>query len=254
MNVYIDSKALLKYKNKLNDLFKNDGALHLQILNVKRCQIFRTYRIAKKMFGVKPNYFVKLENIGLFAGNLCKKARIRLSVIVPEGKEIKAQKLIKKYRHNVVLFDKYIDEKMFFDLAYFDHTFYKCNFNSCLGKILYIRANGDIHYCYKHLENSKLINIKDIDDLENIFENGNFEEVLDKTIEKRNNCKSSCKYFEKCGGGCPLEEHDCESFKKNLESAKQERKNIIDNNIDLNTLPEYKKESIIKEISKYSKN
>ena len=59
-----------------------------------------------------------------------------------------------------------------------------------------------------------------------------FVSVLRKAIDKRDKCKETCKYYEYCLGGCPLED-GCGDFPDAFIESATYVDNIIKNNKDL---------------------
>ena len=118
-----------------------------------------------------------------------------------------------------------------------------CNHTSCLGKNLYISKNQEISFCPKHIKESKLGTI------ENITNKEKFENALKEMIEKRNKCKQKCEIYEICQGGCVFEKN-CEEYKKNQQKVIKELNQIMENKVDLGTLPKYKEKAVINLIFK----
>ena len=121
---------------------------------------------------------------------------------------------------------------------------YQCHYSSCLGKTLYIGADGSVSFCPHHIEQSR---IGTVEKLDGIFENPVFYEVLSGTVAKRRQCKQTCSHFEKCKGGCPFE-NDCEEFRKAYPAALQDQDAIISGNTDLSTLPLYKELAVLRHL------
>ena len=95
---------------------------------------------------------------------------------------------------------------------------YHCAFTSCLGKTLYVKANGDLYFCPQHLEFSAIGNTKD----EGYpFDHETFLTVLKRQIEKRDNCKKDCKYYAACRGGCAMYD-TCQTYLSTREEAVNE--------------------------------
>ena len=119
-----------------------------------------------------------------------------------------------------------------------------CKWSSCLGKVLFINKEGDISFCPKYSKKTYLQNFSSVKSFDEIFDNEVFIKYLEKMICKRNECKAKCKYFNKCKGGCPLEE-ECISFEETYLLAQNEVRKILDNNINLEELPLSVKENIL---------
>ncbi|MCL1809062.1 MAG: SPASM domain-containing protein [Clostridiales bacterium] len=79
-----------------------------------------------------------------------------------------------------------------------------CEHNSCLGKVLSIDSAGMVYWCKHNKPKTALGSIGEIKTLSDCFSNKVFEKHLDAHYKKRETCKSTCKHFELCLGGCPL--------------------------------------------------
>ena len=77
-----------------------------------------------------------------------------------------------------------------------------CKYNSCLGKWIGIRYNGDIMPCNRFFPDEyKYGNVWDIEKLEDVFESEGFELLLRQAIDRRYKCQK-CEIFSYCSGGC----------------------------------------------------
>jgi radical SAM protein with 4Fe4S-binding SPASM domain len=108
----------------------------------------------------------------------------------------------------------------------FYEPIFQCKFSSCLGKNIFISRKGTVHFCPMHVENSFMGSIYSQN---NYFDTQIFKNVLHSAIEKRSNCKSTCKYYDHCSGGCPLE-CGCCNFPELFEKKKSEFDRITQNN------------------------
>ena len=77
-----------------------------------------------------------------------------------------------------------------------------CEYSSCLGKCIYLTGERQITFCQK-AQNGIPFNGQNLTD---VFEGAEFMNLLEKTIVRREECKSQCAAFQVCGGGCPLKE------------------------------------------------
>lgn len=77
-------------------------------------------------------------------------------------------------------------------------------YNSCLGKWLGIRQNGEIVQCNRY-NNSYYGNINEIDKITDAFHSEGFKSILQKAINRRSKCQVSCEAYEFCQGGCIVE-------------------------------------------------
>ena len=77
-----------------------------------------------------------------------------------------------------------------------------CKYNSCLGKWVGIRYNGDIMPCNRFFPDEyKFGNVWEIEKLDEAFESKGFELLLRQAIERRYKCQK-CEIFSYCSGGC----------------------------------------------------
>ena len=117
-----------------------------------------------------------------------------------------------------------------------------CRFDSCLGKNLYISKNGEVSFCTKYPEKSKLGTITDLDS--DIFDKAVFYETLQAMIDKRSKCQSNCDLFGNCQGGCVFE-CDCNLFKSTFDIANKDIELTIAEKHLLDSLPFYKEKAIL---------
>lgn len=96
------------------------------------------------------------------------------------------------------------------DISYFRHIlefilFRKksvCVYNSCLGRWVGIRYNGDIVPCNRNFpKDYNYGNVYDYTDIGEAFESYGFKKLLSEAIIRREKCKS-CEIYEFCNGGC----------------------------------------------------
>ena len=196
------------------------------------------------------------------------KRRIRLTVVVDKKLDERAKALLKKARYEVKVIDiadggvnldfyktcKYLiykcgEENTILDsdimhLYKFYETEYQCKFSSCLGNKIYIDAKGDVFFCPWHTDKSKLGNIGDN---KNYFEDECIRTVLHNAVAKRDKCKSECKYFEYCAGGCPLED-GCSGFPELFEKNSKYIDGLTESGADLSTYNYAVAKNVIKDI------
>lgn len=115
-----------------------------------------------------------------------------------------------------------------------------CEVSSCLGKTVYISDNGDISFCPKNPSVSVMCNINTAQD---IFENLRFRDILEGALHKRATC-IACKHVSFCKGGCILQP-DCVEMKRAYDSAINDVHNIIQDSINLSTIPLYKERAVL---------
>ena len=89
-----------------------------------------------------------------------------------------------------------------------------CHYGSCLSKYLCIDPMGDLYLCARHTK--KLCNISDVTTYDEIILNGNYQNIIEEVLTKREKCKN-CDLFYYCGGGCHfrslINEDYCLEFK-----------------------------------------
>lgn len=77
-----------------------------------------------------------------------------------------------------------------------------CKYNSCLGKWMGIRYNGDIVPCNRFFPKQYYYgNIWEYDMISSAFKSEGFKRILSEAIERREKCKN-CVAFSICSGGC----------------------------------------------------
>lgn len=76
-----------------------------------------------------------------------------------------------------------------------------CCHDSCLGKYLYLDAQGNSYFCAEKKAESLMQNIP-----KNEIYSASYTETLKKAIKKRKSCTDNCAGFASCQGGCPLSE------------------------------------------------
>lgn len=108
---------------------------------------------------------------------------------------------------------------------------YQCTFSSCLGKTLFVDLNGEVSFCPERIEQTK---IGYLDDETPVFEREGFLKVLEKQVEKRDDCKKTCPLFSSCKGGCALID-TCTQFKTAHKTTVQTIDGIVKQNLPLPT-------------------
>lgn len=77
-----------------------------------------------------------------------------------------------------------------------------CKYNSCLGKWVGIRYDGDIVPCNRYFPDKYCYgNVRDYDKLSSAFGSSGFKALLIDAISRREKCKQ-CIAFPLCSGGC----------------------------------------------------
>ncbi|MBQ9730488.1 MAG: SPASM domain-containing protein [Clostridia bacterium] len=100
---------------------------------------------------------------------------------------------------------------------------YQCAFSSCLGKTLYVDARGEVSFCPERIEETKIGNLFEETP---IFERPTFISVLEKQIEKREQCKKNCSLFSACHGGCALTD-TCAKFREEQKTTVQKIDEVV---------------------------
>ena len=78
-----------------------------------------------------------------------------------------------------------------------------CSFNSCLGSWLCIDNKGDIFPCDRfYCDDYYLSNIHNISSFNEALNSDNYISLLSNAISRRNTCKTECRYYDMCHGGC----------------------------------------------------
>ena len=78
-----------------------------------------------------------------------------------------------------------------------------CTFNSCLGKWLCLDSNGKVYPCDRLcVDDYCLGDVKKIKNIDELFENNIFINLLKDSIARRDECQSNCEYYKNCYGGC----------------------------------------------------
>jgi radical SAM protein with 4Fe4S-binding SPASM domain len=255
MNLYIENKSFFFVKKAINaveNAIKKD--IHkLTVINYNGGFTFKAAHYARRKHQIYDIEYIIYGEKGLHNAirrlNKSKK-RISLTLVISKLLSKKAQNLILKANNVLKIIDlsnndsnikfyKSIDKIIYktdtvdlildtdiMHLYKFYETVFQCKFSSCLGKNIFVSKNGTVHFCPIHTEKSLVGNIYCT---ENYFDNQTFKNVLHSAVEKRDNCKSTCQYYEHCAGACPLEDGCCD-FPELFEKNKTELDRIIQNN------------------------
>jgi radical SAM protein with 4Fe4S-binding SPASM domain len=81
-----------------------------------------------------------------------------------------------------------------------------CNFKSCLGKTIYIKNDGTLGMCPYVATDILLHPLGKEDPLDSLFDTLDFKATLSRSIQKRDDCKKDCEYFNLCRSGCVFQE------------------------------------------------
>lgn len=78
-----------------------------------------------------------------------------------------------------------------------------CTISSCLFKFISFSPDGSIYPCGKSYPKEYCLgNVEDYLSLDQIFESSQYNKIAQQSIMRRENCKSSCEYYQFCEGGC----------------------------------------------------
>ncbi|HEX2944480.1 MAG TPA: radical SAM protein [Clostridia bacterium] len=118
-----------------------------------------------------------------------------------------------------------------------------CAHSSCMFKWLGIQNDGSIYPCGRSFpQKYSLGNVYDYENINVAFRSDGYAEMLQYGIRRRNECRSSCNYFNYCEGGCNSDSLNedrqpglsCLSFTSLLEFARQELHKFMGNYENLN--------------------
>lgn len=116
---------------------------------------------------------------------------------------------------------------LFMDAAGYWYTGFHindCCHDSCLGKYLYLDAQGNRYFCAEKKRES----LMDREQNDEIYDDY-YKKVLAGAIEKRRHCTNNCEGFAFCQGGCPLSEDSSAQCKEYIEKLDYIRKYILKN-------------------------
>lgn len=78
-----------------------------------------------------------------------------------------------------------------------------CIYNSCLYHWIGVDHNGFIYPCGRSYPEEYILgNIKEIENISDIYQSQNYKNLLKKSIIRRSKCLSDCEYYGICNGGC----------------------------------------------------
>lgn len=123
------------------------------------------------------------------------------------------------------LFDHWLyDSDSRLSILYFEHFvryfFFKeksiCCYNSCLGRHVGIRYDGQIFCCNRDFpENMSYGNIYDYQDIHACFQSDGFNRMLQEAVVRRRHCRETCEIYNYCTGGCNSAALQSGSIEKN---------------------------------------
>ena len=78
-----------------------------------------------------------------------------------------------------------------------------CCYNSCLGKHVGFRYDGEIFNCNRDFPaDMSFGNADQYTDIHECFQSAGFNKLLSKAIIRRRHCKETCEIYDFCSGGC----------------------------------------------------
>lgn len=108
-------------------------------------------------------------------------------------------------------FDKWVHDAEAVWLTPFEDILYSmltgissgsCEHSSCMGKYLYLDAEGNVYFCARKKAAAKMYHIRE--QHQEALYNETYQIALQRAIEKRTQCMEQCTLFGMCRGGCPL--------------------------------------------------
>lgn len=132
-----------------------------------------------------------------------------------------------------------------FHLAVHGRAQYQCKCSSCLANVLYIDKQDEVSFCPFYPAQSKLCNVDYPDDY---FNCDAFIEILEKEIDKREQCKRDCAHYAICHGGCAME-NVCATVKQEYPAAVARASEIRSQQTPLDQLPVFEQEAILRGVS-----
>ena len=117
-----------------------------------------------------------------------------------------------------------------------------CAHTSCLGNTIFISRQGEISFCPRHPEKSRLKQLNG-----QLFECETFLRMLEEIIARRETCRATCRYYALCKGGCAFEK-DCTLFQQEIVAAEADLEGFIQKQVRLDSVPFYQEEAIIRRL------
>ena len=264
-----DKKSFKDIINAIMKLEENEKNVSFKISFEDKANLTYVYNYLKKNKFTKITFVINEKNYSNSLIKLIKDKKTPLTVQFLVEQELgnkekcffeKVTKIQRNYEvydfSNLSLgfFDKFkniscfknLDEKIKHKMLYIycNNGLSYCKASSCLGKVLYIKKDGNVSFCPKYSDMTYLKNIKEVKSYDELFDDEKFVEYLEKMIQKREVCKKECLHFSKCKGGCPISD-TCQSFKENILLAEKVIKDVLSKNTNLNEVPMSVKENIL---------
>jgi len=214
-------------KKSLKQLFQTEKKLNISCCSVRKTLSFKYEQSPNIRWLAKNNCQVKIlfDNLEALNGKTSRQFKNAQLIVkcdtLPELNRIPKVLYNTSIRFNTTentesrfgnLFDQWLTLKdapaisNFIDILNLillkEHN--ECENSSCLGHVLSIDGSNIIHWCKYNLTESALCHVNQLSTLSECFSNNLFEKYLDANIMKRDYCKTECKLFDVCQGGCPL--------------------------------------------------
>lgn len=262
MNVYLEESGRSHLRKNIKIFEKalsNDESLNLHIIFKRKLGLLELILILRKFKKISSlELIIEPQNISIPIIRFVNSNK-KIGIVFIANKELNTNALgrierckgivriydnvsqeinVKNQRNLLIARDNIDDIRIadIYNLISRENPLFQCAFSSCLGHTLYVAQNGDVSFCPKYIEESR---IGTTNDISNIFENELFYEHLKNTIDHRNKCKNTCEYFDKCKGGCPFEDN-CNYFKTIYKSAEEELLALEESCVDTSKIPLYK--------------
>ena len=262
MNVYLEEAGRSHLRKNIKIFEKalsNDESLNLHIIFKRKLGLLELISILRKFKKISSlELIIEPQNISIPIIRFVNSNK-KIGIVFIANKELNtnalgrierckgivriydnvSQEINAKNQRNLLIARDNIDDIRIADIYNLisrENPLFQCAFSSCLGHTLYVAQNGDVSFCPKYIEESR---IGTTNDISNIFENDLFYEHLKNTIDHRNKCKNTCEYFDKCKGGCPFEDN-CNYFKTIYKSAEEELLALEESCVDTSKIPLYK--------------
>ena len=187
---------------------------------------------------------------------------LKFNPIFSEEKDPDFEIDINEYiKGSIALFDHWLFDKQGISLDPFTIyiskilglPFSSCANSSCLGRWLDIDSKGVIRTCGQCQDEQFVLgNVDTLEKISDLFNSENFNNLLIKAINRRENCKNICPFFLDCQGGCLFKAHiekgiennngfSCRAFRSIYGYIKNKIISLLKENISLDTLnPEVK--------------
>ncbi|MGN1373489.1 MAG: SPASM domain-containing protein [Candidatus Coproplasma sp.] len=256
MELIIEYKGLKKFNNSLTTMIKKcKNVTKVTVVFPKK--VNTALRIGLQRMGISdvryvayniPMLFLKMQNLP--------NNNVDLALILTDKTSKTTLRRAKKLRSAAVVYDNSKDKDYYERLKdnkylifdgvgdctvsevdalssmYFNRPTFGCRHSSCLGNKLFVDAAGNVSFCPRFAEKTRVGKVGDEVDY---FNSPLFIEVLTKEIEKRNNCKQTCPIARFCKGGCAML-GECEQIKEWFAKAMQINSSVRDREADLSQI------------------